>query len=515
MKNLFITLLSVLAFSFGATAQSTAYIKFASDNYMMDKIVKTSDNSYIGVASSAYGTSLIKFNAQFQVMWYKRIDGRQIVSVPDLQETAIGNFAFLGVWGDTTFLFKFSKQGALMGCKYFTGTLNNFNPTSMTRAISGDGLVLGGGFCNTDNYIIRLDDNLNVLWNYKYNDGTATCAQSRCSDIVTESNRYVYTFNPSGGGINLISIDDNGAVLNTRHYPLNLQLTGYPLEFIKLENGGYVATWESVNWQNGKEFVFFDSSLSSAICRNYNLGGTYFLNNLVEYDHNRVMIAGQTTLPGSGSSDGSNLFFSVNEKGSIVWAKTSEGSVAPQYPDVIHALVKGIGKSVFAFGGGSEPLNAAQLDYGGNGYCNSAPLAATIKTADTASSVSRNVTKYVSTNLISGSFAAFTTKDSTCSYTTVCGKLSNSAVSVPTTAVGADVTTFPIPCHNRLNLTGLEDGATSFIICDVSGRVVVRGDVLPAGGKAGIDIPALVSGQYFGAMSNQAGTRRFSFTKVD
>src|SRR3954469_6881472 len=208
MKNLFITLLSVLAFSFVATAQSTAYIKFASDNYMMDKIVKTSDNSYIGVASSAYGTSLIKFDAQFQVMWYKRIDGRQIVSVPDLQETTIGNFAFLGIWADTTFLFKFSKQGTLMGCRYFTGTLNNFNPTSMTRAISGDGLVLGGGFCNTDNYIIRLDDNLNVVWNYKYNDGTATCAQSRCSDIVTESNRYVYTFNPTGGGINLISIDD-------------------------------------------------------------------------------------------------------------------------------------------------------------------------------------------------------------------------------------------------------------------------------------------------------------------
>jgi hypothetical protein len=515
MKNLLITLLSVFAFSFAGSAQSTAYIKFASDNYMMDKIVKTSDNSYIGVASSAYGTSLIKFNAQFQVMWYKRIDGRQIVSVPDLQETAIGNFAFLGVWGDTSFLFKFSKQGALMGCRYFTGTLNNFNPTSLTRSISGDGLVLGGGYCNTDNYIIRLDDNLNVMWNYKYNDGTATCAQSRCSDIVTESNRYVYTFNPSGGGINLISIDDNGAVLATRHYDLNLQATGYPLEFIELENGGYVASWESVNWQNGKEYVFFDSSLSSAICRNYNLGNNYFLNNLIEYDHNRVMIAGQTTLPGSSAGDASKLFFSVNEKGNIGWAKTSEGSVNPQYQDVIHALAKGTGKTVFAFGGGSESLNAAQLDYTGSGFCNSTSLAATVKTADTASSVSRSVSKYASTNLITGSFSAFTTKDSTCSYTTVCGTLNNSPLSVPTMAAGSEVTSYPIPCHNKLNLSGLEDGASSFVVCDLSGRVVMRGDVLVVGGMVGMDVPGLVSGQYFCAISGKGGTRRFSFIKVD
>jgi hypothetical protein len=515
MKNLFITFLSVLASSLVAEAQSTAYIKFASDNYMMDKIVKTSDNSYIGVASSAYGTSLIKFNAQFQVTWYKRIDGRQIVSVPDLQETAIGNFAFLGVYGDTTFLFKFSKQGTLMGCRYFTGTLNNFNPTSMTRAVNGDGLVLGGGFCNTDNYIIRLDDNLNVVWNYKYNDGTATCAQSRCSDIVTESNRYVYTFNPTGGGINLISIDDNGAVLNTRHYHLNLQATGYPLEFIALENGGYVASWESVDWTKGKEFVFFDSTLSKATCRNYNLGNNYFLNNLIEYDHNRVMIAGQTTLPGAGTSDASNLFFSVNEKGAIVWAKTSEGSANPQYQDVIHALAKGNGKSVFAFGGGSEPLNAAQLDYSGNGYCNSTPLAATIKTADSTSSVSRTVTKYVSTNLITGTFTAFTTKDSTCSYSTVCGNLSNTPVSVPTTPALAGVMVFPVPCHNTLHLTGLEDGASTYIICDALGRAVMSGDVLTVGGKAGIDVPALAGGTYFCAMSSKAGMRRFSFTKAE
>lgn len=92
MRNLFVTLLSLLASAFAATAQSTAYIKFASDNYMMDKIEKTSDNNYTGVASSAYGTSLIKFNAQFQVMWYKRIDGRQLVHVPQTfrkQTTAI------------------------------------------------------------------------------------------------------------------------------------------------------------------------------------------------------------------------------------------------------------------------------------------------------------------------------------------------------------------------------------------------------------------------------------------
>jgi hypothetical protein len=61
----------------------------------------------------------------------------------------------------------------------------------------------------------------------------------------------------------------------------------------------------------------------------------------------------------------------------------------------------------------------------------------------------------------------------------------------------------------------LKTAQRPFIICDVSGRVVMRGDVLPAGGKAGIDVPAFVSGQYFCAISNKAGMRRFSFTKVD
>lgn len=467
MKHILLSILLITAVHF-SFAQNTAYFTFNSECYMMDKMIKTSDNNYVGVASYAYGKVIAKWDALFNVLWLKKMTDRPNIDFLDMVETNSGNYVFLADNVDSSFVYKFSKQGALLQSKYFTsGSVAYFTPNNLSNAISGDGVVMTGGFCNVENYFIRLDDNLNVVWQYKYKDGTSTCANSRASDIITESNKYVYAFNPSGGGVDLIAIDDNGNIINTSYFGLALQATGFPIQLKKLSNGAYVGTWESVVHTNGTEFIYFDSTHTKATCRNYNLGAFYSLQDYLEYDKNKIIIGGTVQPITNGNQ--SNMLFAVDNNGMLQWSKTSEGVNNQNAAEQIKCFAHGLDNSIFAFGGaGLDGMYGAKLNYSGNGFCTSANYTTTIKTSDSISAVNKTITRNSLIALTIGNIAV-ATKDTTFSAAVECGVLDNSPLSISANENNRSQKVYPNPTTAIVNVELENAKAFQFAVFNIQG----------------------------------------------
>jgi hypothetical protein len=449
MKQFLLAAFAFFIFLQNSFAQPTAYFTF-SNSYAINKIIKTNTNQYIAIASYAYGKVIVKFDAIFNPIWYKQLTSIANHTILDLTETNSGNFVLLTDNVDSSFVYKFSSTGALFHSKYFTSnTINNFTPTNCTHAISGDGILLAGGYCNVENYLVRLDDNLNVVWKYQYRDGTGTCANSRASDMVTEANKYTFTSNPSSGGINLVSVDDNGTVIDAKNYALALQIGGYPLQLVRLQSGAYIATWASSDISKGKQFIFIDSNRINAIVRNYNLGYFYYLNDYIEYEANKIMIGGTNITVQNNNQ--TNINIAVNEKGIIQWCKKSESVNNAASPSQINTYCKALDKTVFAFGGsGLDGAFGAKLDVNGIGFCNSTSPTISILMMDSINSTARNVTRLNLTALQTGN-ATLVLVDSNCSKKIECGVLENSSLIIEN-ITGQNINIYPLPFSHELHI---------------------------------------------------------------
>ena len=103
MKHILLSILLITAVHF-SFAQNTAYFTFNSECYMMDKMIKTSDNNYVGVASYAYGKVIAKWDALFNVLWLKKMTDRPNIDFLDMVETNSGNYVFLADNVDSSFV---------------------------------------------------------------------------------------------------------------------------------------------------------------------------------------------------------------------------------------------------------------------------------------------------------------------------------------------------------------------------------------------------------------------------
>jgi Secretion system C-terminal sorting domain len=472
MKQFLLAAFAFFIFLQNSFAQPTAYFTF-SNSYAINKIIKINSNQYAAVASYAYGKILVKFDALFNPIWYKQLTSIANHTILDLTETNSGNFVLLTDNVDSSFVYKFSNTGSLLHSKYFTSAIiNNFTPTNCTHAISGDGILLAGGYCNVENYLVRLDDNLNIVWKYQYRDGTGTCANSRASDMVTEANKYTFTSNPSSGGINLVSVDDNGTVIDTKNYALALQPGGYPLQLIRLQNGAYIATWASADISKGKQFIFIDSTKTNAVMRNYNLGYFYYLNEYIEYEPNKIMIGGTNIF--AINNNQTNILLALDEKGMIQWCKKSESINNPASPSQINTFCKALDQHVFAFGGsGLDGAYGAKLDAQGNGFCNSTSPIIAMANSDSITSTARTLTRLALNALQTGN-SNLVMIDSSFTKKVECGMLENAPLAAQQQKdFVTEIKVYPVPCSNELNLEKANATLKSIIqIFDIFGKKI-------------------------------------------
>lgn len=508
MKNILMVFIAVVLISKSAYGQNTAYFTFDINGYNIDKIIKTSDNNYFGVLYFNKGNIFVKFDALFNVVWAKHLSNMTSIKSLDLAESNNGNFFALCANSDSSFVFKLDKNGNLLHSKYFTSSsVNNFTPTNLTHSISGDGVLISGGYCNIPNYLIRLDDNFNVLWKHKYRDGTGSCNNTRSSDIITENNHYICAFNPIIGGINLGSIDDNGNVINCLNYNLTLQTAGFPVDLIKLKNGGYVAAWESIATSNGKEFIYFDSATNYARSKKYNLGPWSYLDNMLEYTNDKIIIGGTIQV----GTNQPSIYIAANEKGKILWSKTSTSSQNPNSVGQLHCFVHGLDNTVFAFGGASfDGAYGAKLDYNGLGYCNATNQTASIASADSVTGTSRTITKLALTELVDGSINAIFT-DTNFTRTVRCGTLTNTPLS-SSVIEWKNLSIYPNPCSNHLILDFPYTANWHVEVYSILGHKIINQSSFKSA-QLNLDVANLTPGQYFILLKDGKNQNTYSFLK--
>jgi hypothetical protein len=479
-----------------SNAQNTSYFTFNNQYYTIEKIMKTTTNNYVGIAYSWTGYSIFKFDAIFNTVWCKRITKNNLSHPLDIVETNLGNYAFLFDNIDTSFLLKVNTQGVVLNAKYFTSnTINYFTPTNLSNSIINDGIILTGGYCNVENYCIRLDDNLNVMWQYQYRDGIGTCANSRSSDIVSENTRYVFTTNPSSGGIDFLSIGDDGSVMEATNYALPLQIGGYPLQCKYLHSGVYMTTWASANISNGTEYVFIEHNNNKAISRKYNLGFWNYMNEYIEYEPNKIIIGG-TNLK-LQTSNQTNILHAVDNTGAILWTKTSESLGSAASPSQINTFAMGLDNTVFAFGGsGLDGAFGAKLNFNGNGFCNATNFNSSIIATDSIVGTPRTITKWNLTALVSGNYV-FSLVDTVCNRTIQCGILDNAPLAINAFEIPSNsIQLSPMPFSNQLCIDGLSKNA-SFKVFNLIGEQITNYTISYSNEKVFLGTAELQNGIYF------------------
>jgi hypothetical protein len=449
--RLWIVFLMLASLSVVCKGQNTAYFTFNNQYYTFNKVMKTSSNEYVAVAYSVDGYTICKMDAVFNTLWSKQILWNNVSNVLDIAETNLGNYVFLLDNVDSSFVLKVNSQGVVLASKYFSSnTINFFTPTNLSNSLTGDGIILTGGYCNVENYCIRLDDNLNVVWQYQYRDGTGTCANSRSSDIITENTKYVLTSNPSSGGIDLLNIDDNGTVQMANNFNVSIQAGGYPLGLIRLSNGALVASWASANISNGTEYIFIDSLGSKAIKRKYNLGAWYYMKDYFETTPNVVWIGGTNQVLANGVQ--TNVLHAVGATGNILWTKTSETMGNAMSPSQLNTFAKGLDNSIFAFGGsGLNGAYGAKLSYTGNGFCNSANLSSSIMASDSVNATNRTITRLNLTALVTGNKICVL-QDKPMNKKIECGILDNTPLALEEKSSSTELEIYPVPFSNTLHI---------------------------------------------------------------
>jgi hypothetical protein len=317
----------------------------------------------------------------------------------------------------------------------------------------------------------------------------------------------VSTFNPISGGINLGSVDDNGNVIQTNNYNLQLQAAGFPIDLIKMKNGGYVATWASIATSNGKEFIYFDSAANFAHSKKYGINTWTYIDALMEYAPNKIIIGGTTTI----GSEQPSIYYGVNEKGEVTWANTSKSMTNPLSPGQVHCFVSGLDNTVFALGGtGIDGAYGAKLDFNGSGFCNSANQVATIVSSDSVAGSSRTISKFVLTELVEGNIA-FTFKDTTFTRSVRCGTLSNTPTEV-SKLVNEDFKLYPNPCHEDLKIELPYSADWNVSVFNILGSKMLISKVKNLN-QLQLKVSALAPGQYFILVNDGAKQHSLLFIK--
>jgi hypothetical protein len=356
--------------------------------------------------------------------------------------------------------------------------------------------------------MIRLDDNLNVVWKYSYANTLGTCIQSRSSDIVTETDHYTYMFNTTSGGVNLVTMNDNGDILQCKNFNLALQVTGFPIKFNKLINGGYVATWESINAANGTEYIFVDNNMLNARSKKYMLNNWNSLEDVYSYDNNKIIIGGITEI----GTNQSNIYFAVDDIGNILWAKNSDGLVNPNSGEVIYSFVHGLDNTVYAFGGGGlDGPTGAKLDFNGNGFCTSNTQTASISSSDSVAASTETINRSILNTLTTGPYT-LTTHDTSFTRTVKCGTLSNTPLDVASVNQ-ENYTIYPNPCSNTLTIQLPSSGHWDIKIYDVVGRFSMETSILAQNNLYTIETFQLPIGQYILRISNGEEVKAIKFVK--
>jgi hypothetical protein len=224
--------------SFGAGGEDYWILKLNSDgtigwqksfgsanNQRSSSIIETSDNKFLVVGYSNINAWIIKLNADGSILWEKEYYGGggeifyTIKEITDGDYIVAGYTASFGAGENDYWVLRLNPDGSIQWQKTYGGSLNDPGGVSLLITSDNDILVAGKtysfGVGDADWWILKLDDNGNILWQKAYGGGgidhVSYCiSDDQGSNFVIAG--YTSSFGTGSNDFLIIEIDNNGLI---------------------------------------------------------------------------------------------------------------------------------------------------------------------------------------------------------------------------------------------------------------------------------------------------------------
>jgi hypothetical protein len=483
MKFIRTTIALLLLSTSSAFCQTSCYFNYPGFGEFL-KVIGTKDNGYAAIGQLGTVGIVMKFNASMQLQWAKKIasNGTNVQTVPRNLVEANNGCLFVQLWGSknsktTANFIKFSPTGNLLLSKtVYSNSGNLVNSTAMAASITGNGFVVGGGNCVGSNYLIKCDSNINIVWANRYSiSGSSTV--STVHDIILDNGAYTCASNASTTGgstdVFVMKVDDAGIVQAQKQIK-NAQGNESLQQSAKLSNNGYAICCYISTSNQDNFYYYLDSNWGSVNCKQYSVANDHHFYIVPAAANNNIIVG--STYTGTNSTDKHNFYFSVNNAGTVVWSKKSDGQLLTNYYDQLWCATKRHDNNgILAMGTSyGDKATGVHMDLTGAGFCNSTDLTLTTTTPYTVTLANPLIT--VNTFNLLVDTVASQVSDTTYAMNINCG-----GFEIPSAIQNNE--------HNS-NINIYPNPASTLIHCDIDNTTMVKATAINA---TGIVVPLLIA----------------------
>ncbi len=343
-------------------------------------VEQTTDNGYIITGhTTSYGAGngdfwLIKTDISGNMEWNQTYGGIGNDESTCVEQTTDGGYIITGYsssYGGTgVLLIKTDASGGKAWSKIYGGG-GTEEGYWVIEAVSGGYLITGKTDFyvakSTDVWLIKTDENGNVLWNQTY--GGTGIDYGLCAKQTTDGGYiiagYTNSYGAEGYNVWLIKTDINGNVLWNKTFGGTERDWGYCVE--QTTDGGYIITGFTTSFGNGERAVWLiKTDANGNMVWNKTFGGT-------ERDEGRYV---EQTTDGGYIITGVKNYYSTRDvwliktdaNGNVLWDKTfggtdwDEGSCVQQTSDNGYVITG----STESFGAGWEDVWLIKTDANGD-----------------------------------------------------------------------------------------------------------------------------------------------------
>jgi len=358
---------------------------------MANSIQQTSDEGYIFAGWTSYesigqGSDIyvVKLDKKGNYIW-KKVYGEKKYddSASSIQQTSDAGYIVAGctesysAGATDIYIMKLDKNGNVMWEKTYGGEAND-TPTSIQQTSDGGYIVAGStesfGAGGSDFYIIKLDKNLNKVWEKTYGDkdhsekANSICEISDGGYIVAGETPY---FSHGGSDFYIIKLDKNGnKVWEKRFGEKNYDDVASSIQ--QTPDGGFIVVGWTESYGLGETDVYvikLDGKGNKIWEKTYGGKGHDFASSFQLTSDGGCIIAGDSNSFGSGDSD--FYIIKLDKNGDKIWERVfgdkEHFEIATSIQETSDGgyIVAGYKKP---FSGGYSDIYIIKLDHNGNIY---------------------------------------------------------------------------------------------------------------------------------------------------
>ncbi|MDF2456376.1 MAG: hypothetical protein K0R51_2369 [Cytophagaceae bacterium] len=345
------------------------------NNDLANSIISLGNNGYLifGTTNNfnSSGTDLLltRINSEGAVLWMNRYGGTLNENAEHIELTRDGGYILLantttfGAGNSDLLVIKTDANGTVSWSRTFGGSRNDFS--ACIKEVPDNGYIIAGrtqsfGRGGDDGYLIRIDNQGNILWSNAY--GTNNNERFYYIDNATNGDFIITgienTSNTSTYDVLVIRTDINGNILSNNSFGDNGGPANDASDCIRATpDGGYAFSGHYQSYGSGG----LDLALTKVDARGQiewtrvfgNTGNERAWDFQID-ESNNYIVAGYTTSYGNGNNEA--LAILINSDGIPQWSRTYGGRANEEFNECI------INSDSIVFAGYTESMGAGRSD---------------------------------------------------------------------------------------------------------------------------------------------------------